>query len=744
MRWLGLVVFLAGCLTPSAVPCDDGRICPATTRCDEVHHTCVDPTQLERCVGTDDGTTCAIDAPDDGICDAQVCIVAGCGDGYLREPELCDGDSTIAPDVDCRTLGFYEAGPLTCNSVCGYDDAQCRGFCGDGMVTPGFEVCEDGVIEPSLSCVDLGYGAGNLGCSLCAPGIAECRLFDWQQDNVPPLPRAISGVADDDIFIVGGASAAMAAHYDGTTWTPIDVTSCVGSVLLWDVWAIGAGDAIAIGSSGKVVRLTPTTCTPIAYPRQTRLASVWASSATNIYVTELSSGVWRFDGASWTNVVAGAASVIDSLWGSGPDDIYALIGNAALHHFDGSVWSDVTAEAPAMTTINDVWGSSASDVYLGGTSGTHGFVARYDGVSWTTLLDGGALMPDPSSTIGTGFARSGKVYVTGARLDGPVLLVHDGAGWTNIALPTNTYGPVWTAPSGRLFTTGFVARMYSLRDLRFDSKIPEAASPALAVAGGDQLWATGAKLYRWDGVSWSVDRDSPAYVDVGPAGEVFAVSPTDGLLKYQPSGGPPWTTAEAGITGIAVAVGGPDDAWILSASGTQLVHWKGPLAAAEYFTVDDGGQDAAFVAIAIASPSHVFAVGFGGIVVHWNGSAWTKVTTPFGTSDVANRVRVRDPDSVYVVGNGRVLECTAQACTELALPPNMFVNDIARIGPQDLFVTTYEQGVMHFDGAKWSPVATGTTFEVGSLVSRGDSVYFTDTRGGVHQLMRLSAWPTNP
>jgi hypothetical protein len=137
-----------------------------------------------------------------------------------------------------------------------------------------------------------------------------------------------------------------------------------------------------------------------------------------------------------------------------------------------------------------------------------------------------------------------------------------------------------------------------------------------------------------------------------------------------------------------------------------------------------------------ASASSVFAVGSQGSIEHWNGSTWTPMTT--GTQVEFGRVWGRGATDVYALGAGLVFHYDGVSWTQMPLPQAALALDLWG-APDDLFVAT-QDGVLRFDGAQWSPIATGTPFTVTHFAGVGDSLFFSDERGGVHQLLRLTDW----
>jgi hypothetical protein len=191
----------SGCLESPGVDCDDGRICPAGTLCDDEHGQCILPEQLEGCGPDSDGTDCSFGELA-GICDSGVCLRAGCGDGYLRAPEQCDTTAPAALD-DCTENGFHEPGPVTCSAGCLLDTSACSGRCGDGA-RDGPEACDDTDLG-GYDCLDFGFQAApGLACSgACDPG----ACLDAAAGAADPEVASFAAVAGQIYFVVVDSSS---------------------------------------------------------------------------------------------------------------------------------------------------------------------------------------------------------------------------------------------------------------------------------------------------------------------------------------------------------------------------------------------------------------------------------------------------------------------------------------------------------------------------------------------------------
>lgn len=179
-----VVVVSSGCVKTTTVTCDDGTVCPAEQVCDDVHNLCVSQAQLAGCIDQTDLTECSYPGVDKGACSTGVCLPAGCGNGTVEPPEVCDDRNTL-PGDGCATL---------CNSdeTCGNGtlDVIRLEQCDDGNSDESdgcsaecvVERCGDGVVQAGEQCDD-GNNASNDGCRAdclsnesCGNGVIDSHL----------------------------------------------------------------------------------------------------------------------------------------------------------------------------------------------------------------------------------------------------------------------------------------------------------------------------------------------------------------------------------------------------------------------------------------------------------------------------------------------------------------------------------------------------------------------------------------
>jgi hypothetical protein len=180
--------------------------------------------------------------------------------------------------------------------------------------------------------------------------------------------------------IVGGyyrPGSTNLARRNGTVWTP--ATTVSGSdANLYAVWTFNQDQAFAFGEAGTILQRDATGWSVVPHGLTTEtLGGAWASSNTNLYAAGENGSVLHYDGAAWTIVAAGPATLYD-ISGAGPDDVWA-VGPGALWHWDGFAWSDRASEIPNPTASYDaVYVAPGGDVFLAGEN-----LLRFDGTTWT-------------------------------------------------------------------------------------------------------------------------------------------------------------------------------------------------------------------------------------------------------------------------------------------------------------------------------------------------------------------------
>jgi len=248
-------------------------------------------------------------------------------------------------------------------------------------------------------------------------------------DSGSPLTRPtldgdelIAGSSASDIWIVAlmltppSATSVVGTHWDGRSWSPpgrvVAAASGVGS--LWvtsptDAWVTTPGFA---GYTGTTTHWDGTSWSAVATGVANTGGQVWASAPDDVWVFDALRGGAHWNGTAWS-VLPEGGPFVESAWGSGRDDLWAVSGAStghalALLHWDGVSWAaPTTVDLTAVLPLVDagvyggggvIKGSAPNNVWVMGG----GYVARWDGTSWTpsgvsdlglrylSVVDGGA------------------------------------------------------------------------------------------------------------------------------------------------------------------------------------------------------------------------------------------------------------------------------------------------------------------------------------------------------------------
>lgn len=293
------------------------------------------------------------------------------------------------------------------------------------------------------------------------------------------------------------------------------------------VWAVGWSDKQLIASPGPLLRWDGKVWTT-AFTSEARLNAVWGSSATDIWVGG-DAGLFHGTGPSssaitWKKV---RSEAVASIWGSSANDVWAVGGTKTYQYlFDGKVlhyqgpsadggdgWQiDPLSSRPA--SYRKVWGTSASDVWIGGAEhatcgfpsceGTRAFAVRRrpDGDGGITWSEAG-LPQFGGIALGSGIHR-------GSELSGGGSIGTDSVWLMGSKSPTTFPDPVYDVLfTGKAKTDGSGDHTWSsgtfgtclgfdCSDLWFSRAVWGKSSNDVYLAGDF------GQLRHWDGTSFSL------------------------------------------------------------------------------------------------------------------------------------------------------------------------------------------------------------------------------------------------
>jgi len=287
----------------------------------------------------------------------------------------------------------------------------------------------------------------------------------------------------------------------------------------------------------------------------------------------------------------------------------------------GTATIAVQAAVPSTGALWGVWWRGVNDVFVVGDAGT---ILHYDGTSWS---------PRSSGTTNALYAMGPDLVVVGAA--GTIMQVNPGVGWRAQASGTTNhlYGLARTPPGGTIVVVGAAGTILhytgtdwlaqgsgTSKTLYGVGKVPMAAENLAVGAGGTIL--------HFDGANWSPQTSSTTNDLFGllvlSGVDVYVLGAAGTLLHYN---GTAWSPIP--LVGVSVALRAIDAAFTPAGAAT------------DFFLVGDGGTimhstngstwvqqtsgtTANLAGVGVVAPDDVFAVGAGGIILHYNGSAWSR------------------------------------------------------------------------------------------------------------------------
>ncbi|MBX3268954.1 MAG: hypothetical protein KF729_01765 [Sandaracinaceae bacterium] len=160
---------------------------------------------------------------------------------------------------------------------------------------------------------------------------------------------------------------------------------------------------------------------------------------------------------------------------------------------------------------------------------------------------------------------------------------------------------------------------------------------------------------------------------------------------------PGMTTTLRAVTGTSAT-----DVWTVG-DGGESHHWDG----AAWTTVSTGSVSS-LRGLWASSPTNVWAVGTGGAALRWNGSAWSPVSTGVGAQ--LDGVWGSAPDAVWAVGaSGTILRWRGASWSGV---PALTARDLHAVwgaAANDVWVVGDAGTILHWDGSAWASVPSGTS-----------------------------------
>lgn len=294
------------------------------------------------------------------------------------------------------------------------------------------------------------------------------------------------GFSESDVFLVGDdrmGRRGVILHYDGKDF---DVQLSVDNISFGQVWGPSNKDLFATGYDDERQRSvvyhydghgrgwTEQYVTDV----DDTLVGLWGTSGTDVFAVgrtmreaqENTYGkIYHYDGVTWSlqYTLDEPYTFLNSVWGTSGSNVFAVGGydkylgqggveyRGYIYHYDGSTWvKQYGVEHP---TFANIWGSSASDIFVVGHDNYtgRGTFFHYDGTSWQPQYETPANMGE-IFMLSVGGASASDVYAAGYIRSVTGLFHYDGEAWSLV--PDGVFSPVlagiWAASANDVFVVG--------------------------------------------------------------------------------------------------------------------------------------------------------------------------------------------------------------------------------------------------------------------------------------------------
>jgi hypothetical protein len=181
-------------------------------------------------------------------------------------------------------------------------------------------------------------------------------------------------VAGDNVFANFGGQV---QKRNGTgSWTVITPMGVPAARILEGT----AGNDLWYGGSSTLRHWNGSIATVFALPFS--LYGVWAASPTQAFAVGYMGGIAHWNGTTWTQVTSPTTTTLQTIWGTSASNVYAA-GAGVFLHYDGTTWA-LFPEQPPESLVVSIWGTGPNDLFVAGNEGLH----RWDGTRWLPVATG--------------------------------------------------------------------------------------------------------------------------------------------------------------------------------------------------------------------------------------------------------------------------------------------------------------------------------------------------------------------
>ncbi len=552
---------------------------------------------------------------------------------------------------------------------------------------------------------------------------------EWQH----PLPQGndlfrIWGFSSGAFYTVGEAGTVL--RYDSGVVTPLNTPTRED---LRALWAGGESDILACGDNGTLIHFDGNAWSKVVAPTSADLYAVWGAS-NDIFITGVGGTVWNRWNGNWSEYVLAADRRFNALWGYSHNEVYVGGSTGSLYRFDGVTWSPVAIfDTPDLDVeVHDLWGPSPGSISLV----DRWEILWYNGASWN-----GIQVVDSRGLGLFGFALNQQIAV------GTGTSTHWSNG-TRTWYDTSTDEPlfdVWGTSMTNCYAIGKNGALVHFSGSQWSSlnsgSVSDLRDISVEGASGIAVGANGTIL-RQAGSQWIEEPIAAGY-------ELTAVWQQDGLQvavgRYAPDGFN-WRQAVLLNDGSGWADVGPVgqahrlfDVWGSFSTDVYAVGWAGEILhfdGVSWGIASPGVGDAAFLnSISGTADGNAIAVGrtddLRGLVSRYDGSTWS--STKLKDVEELYAVWVEDQSNAFAVGAfGAVRHFDGQFWRKMKSPTRAPLFCVWGTSSRDVYAGGVDGTLIHYDGSTWRELLPATKRSINSISGRSESeIYFAGDNGSI-------------
>ncbi|MDP1711956.1 MAG: hypothetical protein Q8K86_05815 [Candidatus Nanopelagicaceae bacterium] len=216
--------------------------------------------------------------------------------------------------------------------------------------------------------------------NVTAPNLNQDTFSCLYGDGINLLASTVDGRIMQQIYNEFGSSDHTFPEWDVLWRLDHEVTGIWTPDAEHFIVAVGPGSFLAVyEDDGTTIGKWRT----VPLPVEVDLTGVWGTSVSDVWAVGEQKAL-HFNGTTWVSVAVPTGTYdLTAVFGFAANDVYACGTKGTLLHWNGAAWSAVVVPVSATVNLLSIWGSSASDVWVG--TDASGKLLHWNGAAWSNV-----------------------------------------------------------------------------------------------------------------------------------------------------------------------------------------------------------------------------------------------------------------------------------------------------------------------------------------------------------------------